>query len=96
MTHVVHIAWRVDFNLALTSFETQVASAIRLLTMAPAAHYLFTSSISVAGGWTADERHRDALVPEAPMHDSILAAATSGYGMSKYVMEEASIKCSSK
>ena len=86
----MHIAWRVDFNLALTSFETQIASAIRLLTMAPAAYYLFTSSISVVGGWTVDERYKHALVPEAALYDSTLAAATSGYGMSKFVVEEAS------
>lgn len=92
----MHIAWRVDFNLALTSFEKQIASAIRLLTMAPTAHYLFTSSISVAAGWTIDERYRDARVPEAAIHDSSLAAATSGYGMSKYVMEEASRICTAK
>ncbi|KZT70000.1 acetyl-CoA synthetase-like protein [Daedalea quercina L-15889] len=89
VTHVVHIAWRVDFNLALTSFETQIASAVRLLTMAPTAHYLFTSSVSVAGGWNLHERLRGAHVPEAALHDASVAAVTSGYGMSKYVVEEA-------
>lgn len=86
----MHNAWRVDFNLALTSFETHIASAIRLLAMAPSAYYIFTSSISVVGGWTDDERYRGTLVPEAALHDSALAAATSGYGMSKFVVEEAS------
>ena len=89
----MHNAWRVDFNLALTSFETHIASAIRLLTLAPTAHYLFTSSISVAAGWTVDKRYRNSLVPEAALHDSALADNTSGYGMSKFVVEEASAVC---
>ncbi|TFY63083.1 hypothetical protein EVJ58_g3467 [Rhodofomes roseus] len=88
VTHIVHSAWRVDFNLALTSFGTQIASAIRLLALAPAAHYLFTSSVSAASGWNVKKDNHGAHVPEAALHDSSIAAATSGYGMSKYVVEE--------
>ncbi|TFY54704.1 hypothetical protein EVJ58_g8699 [Rhodofomes roseus] len=88
VTHVVHAAWRVDFNLALSSFESLVAGAVRLLSMAPAAHYLFMSSISIAAGWNVQGYQRDTYVPEAALHEDIVAAATSGYGMSKYVVEE--------
>ncbi|PCH35037.1 NAD(P)-binding protein [Wolfiporia cocos MD-104 SS10] len=86
VTHIVHNAWRVDFNLALASFETHIAAAVRLLALAPGAHYVFTSSVSIAAGWRAANGRGP--VPEKPLHNSAVAAKTSGYGMSKYVVEE--------
>ncbi|CCM02157.1 uncharacterized protein FIBRA_04235 [Fibroporia radiculosa] len=86
ITHIIHNAWRVDFNLSLASFESQIATAIKLLALSPGAYYLFTSSVSVAGGWF-DANCRGA-VPEQALHNSRVAATTSGYGMSKYVVEE--------
>ncbi|KAH9944763.1 hypothetical protein B0H21DRAFT_862505 [Amylocystis lapponica] len=81
VTHVVHNAWRVDFNLALASFEPYIAGAIRLLRLAPHRHFLFTSSIAAAQGWRSASR-----VPEAPLADAAPAAG-SGYGASKHVVE---------
>lgn len=86
VTHVVHNAWRVDFNLALASFETHVAAAVRLLALAPRARYLFTSSVSVAGGWRG--AGGKGSVPEAPLGNARIPAGSSGYGMGKYVVEE--------
>ncbi|KAF9814140.1 hypothetical protein IEO21_05278 [Rhodonia placenta] len=85
-THIIHNAWRVDFNLALASFESHIAAAVRLLALVPEAHYIFTSSVSIAGGWHAAGGRGP--VPEACLRDSKVASATSGYGMSKYVVEE--------
>ena len=84
-THVVHNAWRVDFNLALASFEPHIAGAVRVLRAAPAARFLFTSSIATAQGWRGP-----GSVPEAPLGDAA-AAARSGYGASKFVVEHVSV-----
>ncbi|CCM01374.1 uncharacterized protein FIBRA_03424 [Fibroporia radiculosa] len=84
-THIVHNAWKVDFNLSLRSFEAYVESTIRLLNLAPAAHFSYMSSISSAQSWRVAER--GPRVPEDPTHDTS-AAVGAGYGMSKFVVEE--------
>ena len=85
VTHVVHMAWRVDFNIPLLSFEATIAAAVNLLALVPTANYLFTSSISAAVGIDGQYRAR---VPEAALHDHRVAARAGRYGMSKYVVEE--------
>ncbi|KAH9834506.1 uncharacterized protein C8Q71DRAFT_849351 [Rhodofomes roseus] len=74
VTHVMHASWRVDFDLALSSFESLIAGAVHLFTMAPAAHYLFMSSISVAVGWNVKGRQRYTQVPEVALHEIGIAA----------------------
>ncbi|KAF9811531.1 hypothetical protein IEO21_06535 [Rhodonia placenta] len=85
VTHVIHNAWRVDFNLALASFEPQIGATMRLLNLVPRARFSFVSSMSAAQSW--DTTERGLYVPEEPLHDPSIAVGT-GYGMSKFVVEE--------
>ncbi|KAH9946609.1 hypothetical protein B0H21DRAFT_693457 [Amylocystis lapponica] len=83
-THIVHNAWKVDFNLSLSSFESQIATSVRLLCLAPGARFVFTSSVSVAMGSVGVN---SGPMREEPLHEPELAAV-SGYAESKYVVEE--------
>lgn len=85
MTHVIHNAWRVDFNLGLASFEPYIKSTASLVNLIPSAHFLFMSSIAAAQAWQTAER--GSHVPEEPLRDPSVAVGT-GYGMSKFVIEE--------
>ncbi|KAK7693158.1 hypothetical protein QCA50_002724 [Cerrena zonata] len=87
-THIIHNAWKVDFNLSLLSYESQIASTVNLLEFALSflhePHFLFTSSISVASYWDT----RLGSVPESVLEitDSIEEHG-NGYAGSKYVIE---------
>ncbi|TFK51599.1 acetyl-CoA synthetase-like protein [Heliocybe sulcata] len=88
-THIIHNAWRLDFNLSLSSFESHIAGTRNLLSLALSSpssshiRFLFTSSISVLQnwdtkkGWVPEEGHLDAEVAVGP-----------GYGESKYIAEQ--------
>lgn len=86
VTHVIHNAWRVDFNLALPSFETHIAGTRRLIdfcaSSAHSAKLIFVSSISAAQDWDVSR----GSVPEEPLSDPALSVST-GYGSSKFVAE---------
>ncbi|KAH9941064.1 hypothetical protein B0H21DRAFT_811720 [Amylocystis lapponica] len=83
VTHIIHNAWRVDFNLSLGSFEAQIEGAVRLVGFVPGARFLFTSSVSVASNWDV----ASGPVPEAPLADAAIAVGL-GYAESKFVVEE--------
>ncbi|GJE99727.1 acetyl-CoA synthetase-like protein [Phanerochaete sordida] len=86
VTHVIHNAWTVNFNLALQSFEDQISSVRRLVDVAAAAarpvRLLVTSSVGIANRWDA----RKGPVPEQLLPDPEIAAG-QGYAASKYVVE---------
>ena len=79
---IYHIAWRLDFNLSLHSFEQNVKGARHLLDLAlkSSASFYFTSSISVALNTDTSSP-----VMEVPLPFS--AAVGIGYGESKAVTE---------
>lgn len=89
MTHIIHVAWRLDFNLSLSSYEGLIASARNLVNVAAeckeTAQFLFTSSISAAVGWDA----QNGPVPEQVLPSDGVASGM-GYGASKYVVERVS------
>ncbi|KAH9932151.1 hypothetical protein B0H21DRAFT_699704 [Amylocystis lapponica] len=85
VTHVIHNAWRVDFNLVLASFEPHIDVAVRLASLAPGIHFLFTSSVSAAQGWRPARARGP--VPEGPLGDPAFVEG-HGYGQSKLVVEE--------
>ena len=89
LTHVVHNAWKVNFNHQLGSFEAQIAGTYKLVDFSLGAKrspkLLFTSSISVAHGCDPGA----GPIPEAPLPDPSVATS-SGYASSKYVVEQAS------
>jgi nucleoside-diphosphate-sugar epimerase len=90
VTHVFHLAWRLDFNLKLASFENNVRGTRRLLDLALASRarvrFLFASSVAVATSWPVAQ----GPYPEEPVTDTATASGASGYGQSKYVAEQVS------
>ncbi|EKM52305.1 uncharacterized protein PHACADRAFT_260612 [Phanerochaete carnosa HHB-10118-sp] len=86
VTHVIHNAWRVDFNLSLPSFDKYVASTSQLVDFCAlfshSVKLYFTSSIAAAAGWDISR----GPVPEVALDDP-KAAAANGYGASKFVAE---------
>jgi thioester reductase-like protein len=92
VTMIIHNAWRVDFNLALSSFEPNVRGTRHLIDLARASkwaakpRFLFTSSVASAQGW---DKSRGAF-PEEVQFDAGVAVG-SGYGASKYVSERVRI-----
>lgn len=87
ITHIVHNAWPVDFNLSLSSFEPQLTGCLHLLKLATEALHLddlsFVSSIGVASGWTKKYSNE---VPEAKIGD-LDVAENMGYAQSKLLSE---------
>lgn len=94
-THVVHNAWKVNFNHSLSSFESQIAGTPKLVDFCLAAKHspklLFTSSVSVAHGLDP----RSGPVPETTLPDPTVATS-SGYASSKYVIERVSESVSTR
>ncbi|KAK2603059.1 hypothetical protein N8I77_009543 [Diaporthe amygdali] len=83
---VLYNAWRLDFGLALHSFDPFLHTTRDLVDMSLSSlkrlHIIFVSSTSsVAGRGTGSE------VPEAPVDDP-LAAMNTGYGQSKLAAEK--------
>ncbi|KAF8896177.1 hypothetical protein BD779DRAFT_1608500 [Infundibulicybe gibba] len=89
VTLIIHNAWRLDFNLALASFESNISATRNLLDLALASpqassiRFLFTSSVASAQSWNTQM----GLVPEEPMADAAIAIG-GGYGEGKYVSEQ--------
>ena len=85
ITHIIHNAWTVDFNLALASFSPHLTSVTNLIEMAassaPQPHITFLSSISSVQQWPGTEP-----VPEEIIYDLSLPAP-NGYGRSKHLTE---------
>lgn len=86
LTHIIHCAWPVNFNLPLSTFDDQIKILHHLLQLSLSthspkpAHLIFCSSVSAASCSPSP-------VPEAPLA-SFSYAASTGYGSSKYVAEK--------
>lgn len=93
ITHIVHLAWPMDFKRSLASFAPHVSGTNALADLAIAAHeasggavrprLLFASSIAVLARYDA----KDVLVPETAIEDP-LATAPMGYAEAKWVCEQ--------
>ncbi|KAI9836987.1 MAG: hypothetical protein M1819_000636 [Sarea resinae] len=88
VTHVIHNAWQVDFNLPLESFESVHIRGVRhLIDFAiesiQRAKIFFISSVSTIMSYSV--RHKG-KVPEEIIHDFDVAEGM-GYGESKLVAE---------
>lgn len=87
ITHIIHAAWPVNFQLPLASFEPHIQGLHNLLQLSLASPYtspaklLFCSSVSTALG--APVRSH---IPEAVI-DDLDNALGMGYGQSKLVAE---------
>ncbi|THG96855.1 hypothetical protein EW026_g5054 [Hermanssonia centrifuga] len=87
VSHIIHNAWKVDFNHGLSSFESQITGTRKLVdfcfNLDRPVRLLFMSSIGVAQGWD----NQSGPIPETPLSDPGLAT-DSGYSASKYVVEQ--------
>ncbi|KAF8192961.1 putative aminoadipate reductase [Pholiota molesta] len=88
VTTIIHNAWRLDFNLTLSSFESNVQGTRNLIDLARSSSnaaslkFLFTSSVSSAYSWDQSQ----GVYPEEVLKDARYAVG-NGYGESKYVTE---------
>ncbi|PBK78299.1 acetyl-CoA synthetase-like protein [Armillaria solidipes] len=83
ITHIIHTAWRVDFNLSLSSFESNIRGLRNLIDLAlkTQGRLIFTSSIGVFVNASEDNS-----LLESPIAPEM--ALGTGYGESKWVSEE--------
>ncbi|OBZ76703.1 Linear gramicidin synthase subunit D [Grifola frondosa] len=87
VTHIIHNAWRVDFTLALVSFESNIRATRNLVDLALSSpslappRLLFMSSIGILQNPTFS-----GPAPEEPLDDPAIAIR-SGYPESKWVAE---------
>ncbi|THH29272.1 hypothetical protein EUX98_g4926 [Antrodiella citrinella] len=89
-THVIHNAWNLDFNLSISSFESNIAYTRTLLdicaTCQNAVRLLFTSSVGSVGNWDVAK----GKVPEE-MLQNINFDGVSGYSASKAIVQVLSL-----
>jgi thioester reductase-like protein len=87
VTTVVHNAWKMDFNIPLSSFLPDcLRSTMNLLRFCVAGRakcLAFTSSVSTCHG----PGFKGRVVPEEPVGSDPEAAMGTGYAQSKYVIE---------
>lgn len=85
---IIHSAWRLDFNLSLSSFDSSVRATQNLINFAHDAvnvsrlKFIFTSSVASAVSWNSSQ----GPYPEETILDARFAVG-NGYGESKYVSE---------
>lgn len=94
VTTIIHNAWRLDFNLGLSSFESHVQGTHNLAALALQSHcrqppqFIFMSSIGSLSGWENSDP-----VPEELVQDPEVALGY-GYSESKWVAEQVRIVAS--
>ena len=84
---IIHNAWQVDFNLALSAFEkTHIKGVCNLIkfSLRSQAKIFFISTIGTVTNWPL--RHSTSVVPEEVITD-FTVPAQMGYAESKYVLE---------
>ncbi|KAK0495896.1 hypothetical protein EDD18DRAFT_1105817 [Armillaria luteobubalina] len=83
ITHIIHIAWLMDFNVGLSSYKANIQGLRNLIDLALAsqARLVYTSSIGVFQSATGED-------PLAETHINAEVAQENGYGESKWVSEE--------
>lgn len=88
VTHIIHGAWRLDFNLTLASFESHIRGTRNFIDFARSSplasniRFIFLSSVAAAQSWDASV----GPYPEEFVED-VNFALGGGYGESKYVSE---------
>ncbi|KZS94473.1 hypothetical protein SISNIDRAFT_453395 [Sistotremastrum niveocremeum HHB9708] len=87
ITHIIHSAWQLNFNMVLQSFEkVHVAGVRHLIDLALSSprdicpRLTFLSSVAAVSRYCEAEK-----VPEVPLAD--LSLPKTGYGFSKFVAE---------
>jgi len=87
VTHLIHLAWSVNFNKALESFETDcIAGAKNLMNLCLSAKRPEPASFNFCSSVSATAATPGSLVPEA-LPESLSYAQNMGYAQSKLVTE---------
>ncbi|KAL1660867.1 hypothetical protein GGF50DRAFT_118539 [Schizophyllum commune] len=87
---IIHVAWRLDFNLGVTAFESSIRGTRALVDFARATshaeslRFVFTSSVGSTLSWDPKTR---GPVPETLLEDPSVCVHGGGYGQGKYVAE---------
>ncbi|KAF8129526.1 acetyl-CoA synthetase-like protein [Boletus edulis] len=93
VTVIIHNAWRLDFNLAISSFEDSIRASRNLIDLCLDSpqkrniRFLFTSSIGSAQGW---DNLKGPFPEEVQLDPSVAVGA--GYGEGKYTTERMIVK----
>ncbi|KAF8879343.1 acetyl-CoA synthetase-like protein [Mucidula mucida] len=88
VTHIIHIAWRVDFNLTLSSYDNILKAMRTLVDLALTSprprrpRFIFTSSVGVL-----QRVPPGVSIPEKRLDDPEIAVG-QGYSESKWIGEE--------
>jgi nucleoside-diphosphate-sugar epimerase len=91
VTLIIHNAWRLDFNLAISSFEDSIRASRNLIDLCLDSpqnqnlRFLFTSSVGSAQSW---DNLKGPFPEEVQLDPS--AAVGAGYGEGKYTTERVS------
>ncbi|EPQ54835.1 acetyl-CoA synthetase-like protein [Gloeophyllum trabeum ATCC 11539] len=97
VTHIIHNAWRLDFNLSVTSFESNIKGVRNLVDLGLGSTYgsnfrfVFTSSVGISQGWPK-ENGPFPEESELPLD----VAVGAGYGESKYISEQLLVKAAER
>ncbi|KZT28824.1 putative aminoadipate reductase [Neolentinus lepideus HHB14362 ss-1] len=96
-TQVIHNAWRLDFNLSVSSFEPNIKGVRNLIDLGLTSPYgsnfrfVFTSSIGTSQGW---DREKGEFPEESNLPVDVAVGA--GYGESKFVSEQLLVKAAER
>ncbi|KIJ54518.1 hypothetical protein M422DRAFT_63832 [Sphaerobolus stellatus SS14] len=90
ITHLIHCAWNLNFNLILESYERIHIAGVRHLInlclespLSESPRFVFLSSAAASEAYSDGDRR----VPEVPLDDPRIAL-DQGYGQSKFVSEQ--------
>ncbi|TFK48709.1 putative aminoadipate reductase [Heliocybe sulcata] len=96
-TQIIHNAWRLDFNLSVSSFESNIKGVRNLIDLGLASPYgsnfriVFTSSVGVSQGWNLEKGE---FPEESDLPVDVAVGA--GYGESKFVSEQLLVKAAQR
>ncbi|KAI5884853.1 acetyl-CoA synthetase-like protein [Schizophyllum commune H4-8] len=87
---IIHVAWRLDFNLGVNAFESSIRGTRALVDFArqtqhaDSLRFVFTSSVASTMSW---DPRTQGPVPETLLNDPSVCVHGGGYGQGKYVAE---------
>ncbi|KAI9065203.1 acetyl-CoA synthetase-like protein [Trametes sanguinea] len=85
--HILHNAWKVDFKLAIQTFELDIQGTRNLVDLAISSPYRQAPTIVFVSSIGVFTNYKGAVpAPEAPLDDPV-SPFGSGYGESKWVAE---------
>ncbi|KAH9895864.1 hypothetical protein C8Q73DRAFT_729156 [Cubamyces lactineus] len=88
VTHILHNAWRVDFNISLPSFEANLRGTHNLIELALASPYKTPPSLIFVSSVIVFTNYRGVCPAlEAPLDDPAVPFGTSGYAEAKWITE---------